>query len=324
MVMRGSLCRVPGIAATASLILSIFPAALSAQPRVQTLYAHVADAAGKPVTSLGPSDFQMSKDGAPQRISRVIYSGNPKRILLLVDTSDALSPAVINPLRQGLTTFINSLPADAEVVLATMGGQFHIRVEPTTDRAELARGIGGIFPEGGTTVLMDAIVEGNTRFLVPAEARAPVIVVVTTEGSDSSSTRDDKFPQFVNDMAGHGTVAYAVVLGLTAIQADVRPTAGANRRIDNAIQSNDTDGQSIVAMDITKYTSGRYEHVNSATAVADKLKSFAADITADRRNMAGWYQIGFESPTVPRSVRVQVLQPDARIQLSPDRPGKKK
>jgi hypothetical protein len=40
--------------------------------------------------------------------------------------------------------------------------------------------------------------------------------------------------------------------------------------------------------------------------------------------MAGWYQIGFESPTVPRSVRVQVLQPDTKIQLSPDRPSTKK
>jgi hypothetical protein len=32
---------------------------------------------------------------------------------------------------------------------------------------------------------------------------------------------------------------------------------------------------------------------------------------------------GFESPTVPRSMRVQVLQPDTKIQLSPDRPTKK-
>ena len=117
---------------------------------MQTLYAHVADASGAAVTSLGPSDFQMSKDGAPQRISRVIYSGNPKRILLLVDTGDGLSSAVINPLRKGLATFINSLPADAEVVLATMGGQLHVRVEPTTDHEALARGIANIFTEGAT------------------------------------------------------------------------------------------------------------------------------------------------------------------------------
>jgi hypothetical protein len=317
--MRGSLRRL-----ALALGLVALPAVLLAQPRVQTLYAHVADAAGAAVTSLGPSDFQMSKDGAPQRISRVIYSGNPKRILLLVDTSDAVSPAVVNPLRQGLATFINSLPADAEVVLATMGGQLHVRVEPTTDHAALARGVASIFPEGGDTVLMDAIVEGNTRFLVPAETHAPVIVVVTTEGREGSGTRDDKFPQFVNDMAGRGTVAYAVVLGLTATQGDVRPTAGGNRARDNAILSNDTTGQSIVAMNITKFTSGRYEHVNSATAVGDKLKSIAADIAADRKNMTGWYQIGFASETVPRSVRVQVLQPDTKIQLSPVRPGTKK
>ena len=317
--MRGSLCRL----AVALAGLLALPAALAAQPRVQTLYAHVADASGAPVTGLGPSDFQMSKDGAPQRISRVIYSGSPKRILLLVDTSDALSSPVINPLRQALATFVNSLPVDAEVVLATMGGQLHVRVEPTTDHQALARGIAGIFTEGGDTVLMDAIVEGNTRFLVPAEARAPVIVVVATEGPDGSSMRDDKFPQFVNDMAGRGTVAYAVVLGLTATQRDVRPTAGGNRRIDNAILSNDTSGQTIVAMNITKATGGRYEQVNSATAVADKLKAFAADMTADRKNMAGWYQIGFASETVPHAVRVQVLQPDTKIQLSPVRPGSK-
>ena len=170
---------------------------------------------------------------------------------------------------------------------------------------------------------MDAIVEGNTRFLVPAEARAPVIVVVTTEGREGSGTRDDRFPQFVTDMAGRGTVAYAVVLGLTATQGNMRPTAGGNHPRNNAILSNDASAQSIVAMNITKFTSGRYEHVNSATALGDKLKAFAADIAADRKNMAGWYQIGFASETVPRSVRVQVLQPDAKIQLSPVRPGTK-
>jgi Mg-chelatase subunit ChlD len=304
-------------------LLSCLTAVASAQPVVQTIYAHVADESGGPATRLNGSDFAVAVENAAQRIVRVTYAGYPKRILLLVDTSASLTPGVINPLRRGLQTFINAVPEDDEIALVTIGQQFHVRVEPTSDKQALIRGVANVFSEDGNTVLLDSLLEGHERFLLRSETRAPIIVVVTTEGPESSGTQEERFTGFVRDIAARGTVAYAVVIGNSATGQTTRPTASANRDIDNAIVTNDSSAESVIAMNITKYTGGRYEYLNAPTAISDTLKSFASDIKADEQRMVGWYQIAFEAQTPPRSLKVGLTRPDAKlVELSQGRPKK--
>jgi hypothetical protein len=307
----------------AALVLTCFAARAAAQPSVQTIYAHVADASGGPATRLGGGDFAVSIDNAVQRIVRISYAGAPKRILLLVDTSDALTSGVINPLRRGLQTFIDAVPVDDEIALVTIGQTFHVRVEPTTDKQELIRGVANVFTEGGNTVLIDSLLEGYDRFLTKSETRASVIVVVTTEGPEASGTQEERFVQFVRDIAARGTVAYALVVGSSATGLTTRPTDGGNDARNNAILSNDSSAASVVSMNITKNTGGRYEYVNAPTAISDQLKSFASDIKADRQRMIGWYQIAFEAQTPPRSLKVGLTRGDAKlVELSQARPKK--
>jgi hypothetical protein len=152
------------------------------------------------------------------------------------------------------------------------------------------------------------------------DAREPVIVVVTTEGSEASAVRDEVFNKFVQDYAARGGITHVVLVSVSAGGAPPRPAQAANRRVDNAILSQDTDAESIVTMNITKSTGGRYELVNSVTAIPEKLKEIAAEIKKDEAATAGWYKVVFAADKPPNAVRFQISRPDTKFALSQGRP----
>jgi hypothetical protein len=166
---------------------------------------------------------------------------------------------------------------------------------------------------------MDGLVETYKRFL-EKEAREPVIVVLTTEGSEASAVRDEVFNKFVQDYTARGGMTHVVLVSLAAVGAPVRQAQAANRRVDNAILSQDTDAESIVTMNITKSTGGRYELVNTVTAIPEKLREIAGTIKADQAITAGWYKVVFAADKPPNSVRFQISRPDTRFALSQARP----
>jgi hypothetical protein len=306
------------IAAATVGTLLMFAAAphLAAQNKTATLWAHAADAAGRPVADLRPTDFQLTVDGKPGRITAVRYAGNPRRILLIVDNT-ALAPVI--PLRAALKALVDETPEDDEMALITIAGQLHIHVEPTTDRDRLRAAVADLNTDSGSPVLMDALVEANDRFL-GKEDRMGIIVVVTAEGPESSGVRDEVFNKFVQSFTSKGGVAHALVLSASAVGVQARPTAGGNNPRNNAIINIDTDAESIITMNITKNTGGRYEIVNAATAMQEKLEEFAADIKADRRGMNGWYKIDFAADNPPKTVRLEVTRSDTKIQMTQSRP----
>lgn len=291
---------------------------LSAQSKTASLYVRAIDASGAPVANLQPSEMQLLVDGKPGRISLVTYLGGPRRVMLLVSNNIQME---LNPIREGLEQFISAVPSDDEIGLGTTSGQYHPRVDLSTDRARLLEFVKGLPIENGSNTNMDGLVEVYKRFL-DKEQHQPVIVVVTTEGSESSSVRDEVFNKFVQDYTARGGITHVVLVSLAAVGAPPRPAQAANRRIDGAILSQDTDAESIVTMNITKSTGGEYELVNAVTAIPDKLKQIAADIKADEAMTAGWYKVVFAADKPPKSVRFQIGRPDVKFSLAQARPHK--
>jgi len=289
---------------------------VSAQSKTATLYARGIEADGRVITDLRPSELQLTVDGKPGKITLVTYLGGPRRVMLLVSNNDATQ---INPLREGLADFVALIPPDDEIGLGTTSGQYHPRVELSTDRTRLLQFIHTLPVEDGSNVNMDALVEVNKRFF-EKEAREPIVVIVTTEGSESSSVRDEVFNKFVQDYAARGGIVHVVLISAAAGGAPNRPTLGGNRRVDGAILSVDTDAESIVTMNATKNTGGRFELTNSITAIPDKLKTIAQEIAADEKTTTGWYKVVFAAAKPPTSVRLSIDRPTTKVQLSQGRP----
>ena len=108
---------------------------LSAQaPKTFQFAVSATDAAGAPVTDLKPDDVVMTENGG--------------------DSADALVHY-----RSGLTGLVEALPPDVEITLITIAPQPRMVVKPTTDRAQVLRGINGFAPEQASPRFTDALVE---------------------------------------------------------------------------------------------------------------------------------------------------------------------
>ncbi|HEV3059828.1 MAG TPA: vWA domain-containing protein [Vicinamibacterales bacterium] len=182
-----------------------------------------------------------------------------KRVALLVDNGFLVGNS-INSMRAALQAFVDGLPAQDEIMLATIAGPFHLRQAPTTDRKKLKDAIGLIFVEGSGTQLVSSVMEADNRFVKPAKDRAGVIVVVTTDGPETSGDKIAEYNKWLRDVIARQVVAHAIVLTHTEGQG-------------NELQ---------ICMSLTKSTGGRYESITTATTLPDKLKAIASVIAENR------------------------------------------
>jgi hypothetical protein len=310
--------------AVAALLLMVQASASAQKAPTQTVYAHVTNSSGEPITDLAAANFLVSQGGEPANVLRASLGGDAVRVLMLVDTSEAMSNKLINPLRAGLQALIDGIPPEDEIVLVTMGRQLRVRVppppdrkdaKPATDRKKLKDTAGSFFSDGGGTVLLDSLVDANNWFLAKADDRAPVIVIITTDGPETStSTREEEFSKLIQALVARDAVVHAIVL------SDIsRAIAGSST---NTLTSAGT--QSIVAMALTHDTGGHFETINAATALEDRLRVVSAEIRADWDAVSAWYQIDYTtSVAVSRKpIDVEVRRPDVKVELSSGRPRK--
>jgi hypothetical protein len=182
-----------------------------------------------------------------------------KRVALLVDNGLLVGNS-INSMRAALQAFVDGLPPQDEIMLATIASTFRLRQAPTTDRKKLKDAIGLIFIEGSGTQLVSSVMEADNRFVKPAKDRAGVIVVVTTDGPETSGDKIAEFNKWLRDLNTRQVVAHAIVM----THAEGR---------GNELQ---------ICLSLTKSTGGRYESIATATTLPDKLKAIASVIAENR------------------------------------------
>jgi len=262
---------------------------LDAQARRQVLVA-VVDAAGAPIVDLQPGEFELRENNLPREIVRAQLANDPMRIALTVDSSTPVQP-LINLFRAGLQRFFAALPQSTEVVLMTTGGQASLRFSPTSDRKKLSNAAAGFFADGGGNAALDGVMEGYDRFLRKAEARWPIIVLVTTDGPIGGTFREDQFQRFVRELQARAVVAHAIVVS----------TRGGG-------------GPTSVAVSLTKATGGSYEAIAAATALPDKMKALGEKLADQSRQASRLYRLEYLTETKgPLSVHVGVMRSGARV-----------
>ena len=281
------------------LAASLMLAPADGKMHVRHIFVSVTDAKGTPVEGLSAGDFTVAEAGTPRVVSHAGPAKDPMRIALMLDTSDAAAPA-LTAIRAGAVAFLDALPPEDEVILITTGRQMRVRLPPTTDRKKLKDTAAGLFTDGAGTVLMDGLLEIDDRFFKKgADDRWPVIVIVTSDGTESSTGANEKtFMKWAPEVGARGISIHAFVY---------KTPKGAGM-------------PEIVAENLTQNSGGRFDKMNTTTALPEKMKTLGEQLALDHRNMSAWYELDVQTDATEfKPVEVAVAREGVRIQISVSR-----
>lgn len=262
------------------------PSSAAAQARQAEIYVSVLDSKGAPVTGLSAEEFRVREEGTAREVLKAAPATEPLTVALLVDDSQATSPAS-QMIREAVDTFITSLAGKAEISIVTFGERPTILVDYTTDQQKLLAGAKRIFPRNGAgAYLMDAIVDVSRGFQKRNAAR-PVIAVLTMEGAVEFSNRHHD--NVVSELMSGGAALHVVSLGQPG---DSMADEARNR--DQSIARG------------TALTGGRRDNVLALTAAAPKMKQLAHELQNQ-------YVVTYSRP--------ETLIPPDKIDVTVTRPG---
>jgi Ca-activated chloride channel family protein len=233
------------------------PDTIWAQAEERTIYASVLDQSEAPVPGLSAADFIVREGGTAREVLRVSPATEPLQIAVLVDTSNAIEPHILE-LRRALSAFFKEMAGKHEIALIGFGERPTVLVDYTRDLSRLEKGIGLVFarPDSGA-YLLEAIIEAS-RGLQRRKATRPVIVSILTEGPEFS----DRYHQTVFDELRESRATFhSLALNKRSVSTD--PSA---RELD------------LVLSDGTRMTGGRREDLLTAMALSSELRSLAAEL----------------------------------------------
>ncbi len=272
--------------AAAALVL---PDQLWAQATERTIYASVVDKADAPVTGLPASEFIVREDDASREVLRVSTATEPLQIALLIDTSAAIDPHILD-LRTGLRAFIKQMAGKHEIALIGVGERPTVLVDYTRDLARLEKGLGLVFARPGSgTYLLDAIIEAGNA-LQKRKATRPAIVVVMARGPEFSERHHDNV---LEQLRESGASLHSLVL--------TKPGAVRMDRADQELDMSLAEG--------TKMTGGRRDDLLTSMAISERLGLLANELN-------NHYQITYARPPKlipPKSLEVTAKRPGVTV-----------
>jgi hypothetical protein len=257
-------------------VILALPAAAPGQQKGKVpsrqVFVSVVDRTGAPVATLQPSDFEVTEAGLKREVLSASLASSPMRVIVLVDTGDGLAPA-LNHLRAGLVAFAEGIGPQHELMLVGTGRQVRVRVPPTTDHQKFIDTAKGLFGDGGATILSDALMEMDDRFIKKAENRWPVFVIVTGDGSEASAAANEKkFNEWLQALPARGIGAHAIV-----------------------IKYRGGGMPELVANHVAQTAGGHYDFMNTSNSLPEKLKAIAELMTKDFERASVKYEVVFAS-----------------------------
>jgi hypothetical protein len=272
---------------------------VSAQtPQVFQFYISATNADGMPVKDLRPDDVIMAENGVRQTVAKVEPVSVPMKLTIAVDNGLESSDAIAH-YRTGLKGLVDALPPDVEITLITTSPQPRMVVKPTTDRAQLLRGLNGFAPESARPRWSDAVVEFSQRLQKEAKDKKaapylPILVMVSTISLETRSYEPDDIQK---------AVQYLITR-----KAKVNAVLASTRAGAIALPDTDVTQQSSVALPTTKATGGRFEQLALANKLDTLLPEWGKDLAALATRQSAQFRV-----TVERSKGGELQKPTIEI-----------
>lgn len=262
---------------------------VAAQSEQRTVYAAAVDKSGVPVTDLAAGDFIVREDALAREVLRVSTASEPLQIAILVDTSQAVDPHVLD-VRTALQAFFKQMAGKHEISLIGTGERPTVLVDYTRDVARLEKALGGVFARSGSgTYLMDAIVSAGDALRRRKTAR-PTIVAITARGPEFSERHHDNV---LEDLRESGAALHTFVL--------TPPGPMRNDPSDREFELSIAEG--------TKSTGGRREDLLTSMALTERLQSLGNELNNQ-------YQIMYARPRTllpPKTIEVGTKRPAVTV-----------
>jgi VWFA-related protein len=162
---------------------------------------------GRPVTGLGPADFQVTDNGVLQEVDMVRSDQVPLNVVLALDMSNSVAGEKLEHLRTAGHALLDGLKKDDQAALLTFSHVLALRANLTTD-VECVRVALDQAEAVGDTALVDAAYAG--LMLGESDTRRALLLVF----SDGLDTASWLAPDDVVDAAKRGiSVVYGVSVG---------------------------------------------------------------------------------------------------------------
>jgi VWFA-related protein len=181
----------------------------AAQSRDRIAYVSVIDAKTfAPVPDVDAQSIAIREDGTRREITRVEKASSPFPIAIVVDNSEAMSPAIAD-LRKALASFLKIVEGIGPIAIFTVGDRPTILQEYTTSHPTLLDAAARLFhaPGSGAT-LLDTLTDVS-RGLSRREADRAAMVVVTGEYTEFGNLH---YAQVLDRLRDSEVMMYAVVL----------------------------------------------------------------------------------------------------------------
>ena len=277
-------CRPPFAAVLVALALIACGAPWTSQvasAQTASLFISVTDTDGVPITNLRPEEVIVESDGQQRPTLNLEPIDWPVRVTVFVDNGLA-SPPALDHMREGLKLFVEALPQEVEVAIATMGGRPQFWARHTSDREELMDAIGVVVPEmDGAATFLDALYEEAERLHEDEEGEYfPVIVMVATNGPEGSDrVRERPFREMMERLFANKAVVHTRMFTISSI-------SGVKQGGD----------QIRWGIDIGEATRGSYEALSTANGFRRLLPQLAEDIARRHRLVSTQYRLTYEPP----------------------------
>lgn len=272
--------------------------AVCAQSLERELVVSVVDSEDRPVGDLGPERFVVREDGRQREVLRVSRAATPMQIVVLVDTSQAATRPMVE-MREALDRFVTAMHRGNEIAIVTFGDRPTILVDYTSSLETLRSAIRRLFamPGSGAYLLdaMDLVLRGIER----RESRRPVILALTTEGIEYSTTY---YRAVLDKLESTGAAFHALVVE-TDRTAVVQDEAGRDR--------------AFVVAEGTKLSGGRRDELLTSQAIDDTMARIATDLSQQ-------YLVVYARPDSlipPKRIEVAVTGAGLEARATPVRAG---
>ena len=309
MVRPGSLVRV------IFAIIFVASSVIYAQVKPNQLLVFIAgvDANGAPITDLKPEEVAMTENGVPGKVVSVERHNLPIKLTIAVDNGKDSQLAMAS-LREGLTGLVEALPADVEVTVVTMV-QPQTIVRPTTDRAQITKGIASIAPDSRSVAkFSEMLVEYAERvdkdFKDKKPPYTPMLVMVSTPTPELENVQPDTINKALNALVTRGARA-SLIMVLATTQNVVGATADLKQ-----------GRQALIGQQLVKASRGKFEVMTQFNALSTLLPQWGKEIAASHTKQTNQFRTIIDRPNGNtgqlNQPGLRITRPGANGSVSPD------
>ncbi len=150
--------------------------------------ATVTDGSGRFVRGLGRDAFRLLEDGVPQELSHFIGEDTARELVVAVDMSGSMGPAM-HTCRRAVSAFLARLRPDDRLTLLAFNDSIFTAASRETNPAARLRAVDRLSPWGGTA-LFDVVLRG-LDLLERQRGRRALVLFTDGEDRDSHATARD-------------------------------------------------------------------------------------------------------------------------------------